>query len=333
MHTLEPSETAASERVLSPLWNYEALRSPQGRNTLLLLPPWELLHWGASGTPASGILPAGGWRVRTASTMFSGTPLHFLGSNCVPGRGGASQVTQAIPLGHSSLRTLAPAFHPDSVCEATQSRSWVLPQPSSSCPDLSCPRGGHTELRWPHLPPTPHWTVNAELIAERTGPGTQQAPHQCLLKGKQWRSGSCSESAWAARRAWTGERTLGIWSTKQISEQGAESERHLPAASQTGRKGLTPGESGFLQVDQAPVMSTALCNAAPGSTLQTLYTLPRNHQQEWPPRKSNGGARDWAGGHELCWEYPRKGFSSTSPSGAVFSQKLILSGIQWLQLL
>ena len=29
----------------------------------------------------------------------------------------------------------------------------------------------------------------------------------------------------------------------QISEQGAESERHLPAASQTGREGLTPGES------------------------------------------------------------------------------------------
>ena len=37
--------------------------------------------------------------------------------------------------------------------EAPQSRSPALPQPSSFCPDLSCPRGGRTELQWPHLSP------------------------------------------------------------------------------------------------------------------------------------------------------------------------------------
>ena len=37
--------------------------------------------------------------------------------------------------------------------EGPQSRSPALPQPSSFCPDLSCPRGGRTELQWPHLSP------------------------------------------------------------------------------------------------------------------------------------------------------------------------------------
>ena len=113
-------------------------------NTLLLLPPWVLLHGRACGSPDG----------RSAQPPQRSPVLPFISwapAVCLGRGGGGSQVTQAFP--SAQLSENASSSLPRRQREAPQSRSPALSQPSSSCPDLSCPRGGRTELQWPHLSP------------------------------------------------------------------------------------------------------------------------------------------------------------------------------------
>lgn len=142
----------------------------------------------------------------------------------------------------AQLSANASSSLPQRQCEATQSRSPVLPQPSGSCPDLSCPRGGHTELQRPHLSPT--------LDRERRTHSTENRPRDSASVSSESVKRKTVKKQFLICKCLRSQESPGLeggrWESEARSADlraGAGSERHLPGASQTGWKGLTPGES------------------------------------------------------------------------------------------